>query len=506
MVCQNPNTISNFSQSWQRATHFREFDLQHEPALPLAETREPKEDCRGFEPEKSTLCQLSLALSPSSYGTITHGDRHSTPASTQLSNIMAKIQYGELNDLGRSTVPMTIFNWTNMLVGVGTLSLALGFHRCGWIIGLILLTLPVLVTTYTANLLVKCLKADRATFTYGDIACLAYGSLGRHFIEMIFASELVGANAALFILFADSFGALAPVLPLRTYKVIIAIGMVPLNFAQFKALSVTSVVGIFCFIGILTIMMTTGLTKEDAPGSLLGLAKTCAVPCNWKAVPASIGIFMAPWGAHSIVPAIYKDMRHPQKYNKALKCTYSICFVIALSMAVLGYLMFGDGVLPEVTSSILSISEYPPTFSAITLMLVTTIPLTKISLNNRPVIDTINRKLGIHYQQTDLKTSKSGENKRRNQLMRLGVGTLCNLLELALALAIPNFGDVVALLGSALCIAISVILPACFYLRICQDKHMIVTTFDRAACWALIVVGTICATSGTLSMILTDKR
>lgn len=503
----NPNTFSNFSQSWQRATHFREFDLQSEASIPYTDVEEPKRDWGTIHSgylQNPLLYKLGFESSQLSYGTITRDPGNTLPASTQLANIMAKSEYGTLNDIGGSTLPMTIFNCTNMLVGVGTLSLALGLQQCGWIVGIILLTLPALVTKYTAKLLVKCLDADSSAFTYGDIASLAYGSSGRHFIEVLFASELLAANAALFILFADSFSALAPSLASSTCKIIIAICMIPLNFTPFKALSIISAIGIFCFIGILTTLVVAGLTKGEAPGSLLELAPTSTIPYDWRALPASIGIFMAPWGGHSIVPAVYKDMRHPQKYNKALKYTYSICYGIALTLAVLGYIMFGDTILPEVTSSILSISEYPAALSAITLVLVTTIPLTKISLNNRPVLDILERKCGRHSQETDLKPCQSGNNQQLCWLTRFGVGASCNLLELILALAIPNFSNVVALMGSAFCVTISVTLPGCFYLRICRDMGLTVSTFDRFACWTLIVVGNVCAVAGALSTILKD--
>jgi vesicular inhibitory amino acid transporter len=369
---------------------------------------------------------------------------------------------------------------------------------------IILLTLPPLVTRYTARLLVKCLDADSSAFTYGDIASPAYSSLGRHFIEILFAAELLAANAALFILFADSFSALAPSLAPSICKIPVAICMIPLNLAPFKALSITSAIGIFCFVGILTTLVVAGLTKDEAPGSLLQLAQTSATPYAWRAAPATFGIFMAPWGAHSIVPAVYKDMRHPQNYDRALRYTYSICYGIALALAVLGYMMFGDTVLPEVTSSILSISEYPPALSAITLILVTTIPLTKVSLNNRPILDILDRKFGRHPQDAVLKISRSGSNKQLCWLARFAIAASCNLLELIFALAIPNFGSVVALMGSALCVTISVILPGCFYLRICHDKGITVSFFDECACWTLIVAGTICAVSGTLSAILNN--
>ena len=59
-------------------------------------------------------------------------------------------------------------------------------------------------------------------------------------------------------------------------------------------------------------------------------------------------------------------------------------------------------------------------------------------------------------------------------------------------------------MGSAFCVTISVTLPGCFYLRICHDKGLTVSTFDRFACWTLIIVGTVCAVSGALSTILKD--
>ncbi|KEF62007.1 uncharacterized protein A1O9_03579 [Exophiala aquamarina CBS 119918] len=119
---------------------------------------------------------------------MTRGLGNTIPTSAQLADITAKSEYGILNDIGGSTLPMTIFNWTNMLVGVGTLSLGLGLQQCRWTVGLTLLTLPALVTVYTANLLAMCLNIDSSVFAYGDIASLAYSSSGRNLIEVLFAS------------------------------------------------------------------------------------------------------------------------------------------------------------------------------------------------------------------------------------------------------------------------------------------------------------------------------
>lgn len=48
--------------------------------------------------------------------------------------------------IGESTLPMTIFNSINVLIGIGLLALPLGLRDAGWVIGLVFLTLAALVT------------------------------------------------------------------------------------------------------------------------------------------------------------------------------------------------------------------------------------------------------------------------------------------------------------------------------------------------------------------------
>lgn len=45
---------------------------------------------------------------------------------------------------------------------------------------------------------------------------------------------------------------------------------------------------------------------------------------------------------------VYRDMRHPEKFSRALGVSYGITFAIDMSMGVIGYLMFGKYVFEEV--------------------------------------------------------------------------------------------------------------------------------------------------------------
>ena len=79
-----------------------------------------------------------------------------------------------LEVVGQSTIYQTILNSTNVLIGVGLLSLPLGIKYAGWIVGLLFLCISAVVTGYTARLLGKCLTVDRNLITFSDLAYIAY--------------------------------------------------------------------------------------------------------------------------------------------------------------------------------------------------------------------------------------------------------------------------------------------------------------------------------------------
>lgn len=415
---------------------------------------------------------------------------------------------GEIVDrtVGESTVPMTIFNSTNVLIGVGILALPLALRYSGWVLGLILLTLAAMATSYTATLLAKCLDTNTGSSTYGDIAFLAFDSWGRNFVEGLFILELMAANVAMIILFADSMNSLIPAVRVNEWKAIVAIGLIPLNFVPFKTLSVTSIIGIFSTLGIVTIIFADSLIKPHTPGSVREPARTYAFPEDIKTIPLSLGLFMAPWGGHSVFPAVYKDMRHPQKYGRALKYTYIFTYGLDLSMAVLGYLMFGDKVRDEVTANILHSSHYPHVLSVLIVVLIAIIPITKIPLSNRPISDTINKKFYLDLRQMDPKARMHSEKSLKHRAARGFIAIAANVFELGISVGFPDFDSIMALMGSALCFTICVILPVSFYLRIFSLEGKEIGRAERILCWVLLIVCGCLAILGTVFAIMPKDK
>jgi vesicular inhibitory amino acid transporter len=151
--------------------------------------------------------------------------------------------------VGQSTLPQTIFNSVNVLIGVGLLSLPLALRYSGWVIGIIFFTFAVVSTRYTANLLAKCLDVDNSLVTFADLAYVSFGSNARIATCLLFTIELLAACVALVILFADSLDALIPGYGTLAWKGLCCVLLIPLSFLPLRLLSFTSVLGILSCLG-----------------------------------------------------------------------------------------------------------------------------------------------------------------------------------------------------------------------------------------------------------------
>jgi vesicular inhibitory amino acid transporter len=147
---------------------------------------------------------------------------------------------------GQSTLPQSVFNSINAIIGVGLLSLPLAFKMSGWIFGLVILTLTAGVTAHTAKLLAKCMEYDASLITYSDLAYVSFGTRARVIVSFLFTIELIAACVALVILFSDSLALLLPgVAGVNFWKCVCAVVTLVLNALPLRWLSYTSVIGIF---------------------------------------------------------------------------------------------------------------------------------------------------------------------------------------------------------------------------------------------------------------------
>jgi len=113
-------------------------------------------------------------------------------------------------------------------------------------------------------------------------------------------------------------------------------------------------------------------------------------------------------------------------------------------------------------------------------------------LNTRPISTTLDILLGLSptpfSPQSSLPPLRRGVYRALIRIGTIGVPVV-------IAIVFPDFDRIMAFLGSGLCIAICVILPICYYLKILGHEIGFV---ERVFCWVLLVVGTVCAVIGTV--------
>lgn len=156
----------------------------------------------------------------------------------------------------------------------------------------------------------------------------------------------------------------------------------------------------------------------------------------------------------------------------------AMCFVLCTlnygSMAVVGYLMYGAGVESQVTLNL------PAARLSSKLAIFTTLvnPLSKYALVVTPIAAAVEGRLGI----------------RRSSLSSAAVRTLLVLSTVAVALALPFFGYLMALVGSLLSVGACMLLPCACYVRVCGPPR---SAAEAAAVAAIMAMGSLVVVTGT---------
>ncbi|KAL4787772.1 transmembrane amino acid transporter protein-domain-containing protein [Aspergillus varians] len=546
------NSIDNFARSWQRAACFPEV-FPRRPSFVTADSDEEWHPPSGnfTRSQASSVVDLDPALTrpllndngfagtgqrdgvlntdylePSlgtSYGTISsrvsesarkhviefHRQQQSHPEPAVGHDgeplLVKQVQHEDGTQesivVGQSTVPQTVFNSVNVLIGVGLLSLPLAMKHAGWLLGLAFLLFAALTTSYTAKILAKCLDVDRSLVTYADLAYISFGHHARLVVSFLFCLELLGACVALVVLFADSLHVLFPELSIPQWQIICGLMLVPLSFVPLRLLSVTSILGILSCTSIVAIICIDGLIKPHAPGSLREPAQTYLFPENWGTLPLSFGLIMSPWGGHGVFPNIYRDMRHPHKYGRSIRATYIFTYSLDCVMAVLGWMMFGNTIRDEVTANVLTMEEYPQFLSICIVVSIAIIPITKVPLNCRPLVATIEVLYGLEPR-ADLNTGRTDREMLIRQTWRGLIRILVVAIIVAMAIVFPSFDRIMALMGSALCFTICIILPLAFYLKIFGKE---ISPKERILDWFLLIVSSVLAVIGTVWALLPQE-
>uniref|UniRef100_A0A0E0N8F1 Amino acid transporter transmembrane domain-containing protein n=2 Tax=Oryza rufipogon TaxID=4529 RepID=A0A0E0N8F1_ORYRU len=329
-----------------------------------------------------------------------------------------------------------VMNGINVLCGVGILSTPYAIKQGGWL-GLVILCLFAVLAWYTGVLLRRCLDSKEGLETYPDIGHAAFGTTGRIAISACCIEYL--------ILESDNLSKLFP-------NAHLTIGSMTLNSHVFFAILTTLIVMPTTWLRDLSCL--SYLSAGGVIASILVVVCLCWVgvvdhvgfenkgtALNLPGIPIAIGLYGYCYSGHGVFPNIYSSLKNRNHIGLS-----SILFAGA---AVMGYKMFGES-----------------TESQFTLNLPENLVVSKVAV---------------------------WTTKYANIIMLRSSLVVSTLL---IALSVPFFGLVMALVGSLLTMLVTYILPCACFLAILKRK---VTWHQIAACSFIIVVGVCCACVGTYS-------
>jgi len=190
-------------------------------------------------------------------------------------------------------------------------------------------------------------------------------------------------------------------------------------------------------------------------------------------------------------------MRHPQKFKKAVEVTFTFTYLLDCATAVAGILMFGDGVMTEITANLLNTKGYPRSLSILMSTFIAIIPLTKVPLNARPIISTIELFSGLDSLSVSNSQALTGLSGYTRGILKIVIRILVIIIFVIISIVFPAFDSIMAFMGSTLCFTICVILPLMFYLKIFGKevslRERLLDYFLIAVCSVLAIVGTVFA-------------
>uniref|UniRef100_A0A0E0MET8 Amino acid transporter transmembrane domain-containing protein n=1 Tax=Oryza punctata TaxID=4537 RepID=A0A0E0MET8_ORYPU len=385
-----------------------------------------------------------------------------------------------------SSFTHSVINMVGMLIGLGQLSTPYALENGGWASVFLLVGLGVMCA-YTAHLIGKCLDDDTSSKTYQDIGERAFGGKGRVlasafiYLEIFFAlvSYTISLSDNLPLVFSGAVGHIhLPWVRLTATQLLtVAAVLVALPSLWLRDLSTISFLS---FAGIVMSLLIFGTVVCAAAFGGVGLGGGYIPALRLERIPAVSGLYMFSYAGHIVFPNIHAAMKDPSAFTRVSVASFAVVTALYTALAFVGASMFGPSVSSQITLSM------PPGLAVTRIALWATVltPVTKYALEFAPFAIQLEHHLPATMS------------PRARTLVRGCVGSAALLLILALALSVPYFQYVLSLTGSLVSVAISIIFPCAFYLKIRWGR---VSRSAVALNAAMIAGGVVLAVVGTAS-------
>lgn len=348
-----------------------------------------------------------------------------------------------------------------VIVGTGSLNLPTTFSQAGWI-GILLVIISGFIGVFTGVLVIRSLNmmSKGRVRSFNQIGQASFGLFGRIVVYFFHFVYVVGIVGDYIILAGQSFNQLAKEdghdIGEAAWKVICAIIMwlACISLKQMSEAAWLSLLGfatsmVAILIGIVQAFMHPYNSYGDTP--------IPHHPAKYKSADGSgVAVALATisfsFCAVVVMPAVEASMKKPQRWNAVVGSSMGVVTATYLFVAVVGYWAFGDQTLSPFLDNLPYNAATKAAKVLISLHVIFASPIMATSF--------------ALEMETALNITKERLGKWKEFLCRLVLRTVFFGAMTGVALGIPFFGDVMALVGAFSTSLLLMVIPVLCYIKL----------------------------------------
>lgn len=379
----------------------------------------------------------------------------------------------------------TFFNFAKASIGSGSFALPWGILQCGVLLGTTGMVYLGALSVYTMQLMLECKKyvtrslpvEKRQSLNYTELGRHALGQFGKWAVDISVLCCNLGVCAGYLVFIASNLQWAFTCLSgshnhdyicfttWEVYAFIVPILIILTYLPSFRLLAYAAYVGaIFLVVAMVVVYVYGGshcfLAVEDGVRYL---------PDTWKGVAKWFGVTAFLFCVHSMVIPLESVMKRPQRMPYVLDAAAVVVVGVNLPFALYGYLLFGSGTQGYIFENLPGgvFNDIVRVFLSLELTLTFPIVFKPASEVAEEIFYNsmmfCSRKANSEYI-VELYHSSRLNYRILKTVMICALRTVLVLLSWGLAVAIPHFELIVALVGSLATTVLAFILPPLFHL------------------------------------------
>ncbi|KAG0049185.1 hypothetical protein BGZ83_005988 [Gryganskiella cystojenkinii] len=373
-----------------------------------------------------------------------------------------------------------------VVAGTGTLGLPYALSLGGWIsVGLLILSL--LMSIYTAILLMKCLyyNGKYRLSSYQEVGRHAFGKPGLIAVWFFHTSIVLGAPVMYLILAGSEMKGLVSndAITLKAW-IWIAAAVVAVPFVTMKTLKEVAVMSVFGALAtvVLVLVAVRGSIMDMSNPKFDTVQHQNVILRNLPSTVASISIC---FGGNVVYMHVEEAMRYPKSWNRVVSVAMVICAVLYLATAIPGYMAYGDLAKSPILESLPkdTFTKVGTIVIIIHVILAAPILLTSFALEFERLVEITVARRGVVMERV------------YRTLLRLVIVGVCG----GIACTVPYFGDFLSLLGALGNCTLIFVLPILCYFKLIGWRQM--RWYELVWCAVIVIIGVISAVIGSIDAI-----